>query len=268
MIMPKKFKKVYIEIGNICNLQCRFCPGTRREPRQMSAKEFAQIVEQIKDYTEHIYLHLMGEPLLHPELAEILKIARKAELSVNVVTNGTLLESTGNALIDGKIRRCAISLHCAECSENYLNSVFDFAEKASRNGIITVLRLWVEGRDSEKYHAVISRFGEGTKTRNGLKFAEKLYLEFGEEFDWPDENAPERKVGFCYGLRDQIGVLADGTVVPCCLDCDGTIALGNLFDRDLDFILSSPRAQAIIDGFSRRKPSEELCKHCGYAERF
>ena len=73
---------------------------------------------------------------------------------------------------------------------------------------------------------------------------------------------------FCYGLRDQLGVLCDGTVVPCCLDHEGDIVLGNLFQEDLDAILASPRAQAIYRGFSDGKAAEELCRRCGYARRF
>ena len=72
----------------------------------------------------------------------------------------------------------------------------------------------------------------------------------------------------CIRDREQLAVLSDGTVVPCCLDHEGDIPLGNLLERDLEDILRGPRARALYDGFSRRRPSEALCRRCGYARRF
>ena len=122
----------------------------------------------------------------------------------------------------------------------------------------------VKGFDNEKYLKLQSQ-----KIKERIKlFGEKLYLEFADMFVWPDNEAPAQDVHFCMGLRDHIGVLSDGTVVPCCLDADGSIPLGNLFNEELTDIVSSPRAKAIYDGFSQNKCSEEMCKHCQYATRF
>ena len=100
------------------------------------------------------------------------------------------------------------------------------------------------------------------------RLGEGLFLEPGERFDWPDPAAPDSGTEFCHGLRSQIAVLCDGTVVPCCLDSEGRLALGNLHRQELAEILASPRATAMAAGFSRRQPSEELCRRCGYAARF
>jgi radical SAM protein with 4Fe4S-binding SPASM domain len=100
------------------------------------------------------------------------------------------------------------------------------------------------------------------------RLGEGLFLEPGERFDWPDPAAPDSGTEFCHGLRSQIAVLCDGTVVPCCLDSEGRLALGNLHRQELAEILVSPRATAMATGFSRRQPSEELCRRCGYAARF
>ena len=110
---------------------------------------------------------------------------------------------------------------------------------------------------------------EWVNERRGPRIGQRVYLEYGDKFDWPDLTAPDggEKV-FCYGLRDQLGVLCDGTVVPCCLDHEGDIRLGNLFEEDLQDILESPRAKALYDGFSCGKAAEELCRRCGYARRF
>ena len=105
--------------------------------------------------------------------------------------------------------------------------------------------------------------------RKGIRIGERVFLEYGDKFEWPDLNAEDHGDHvFCYGLRDQVGVLCDGTVVPCCLDHDGDLALGSLLDTDLERILESERAKSIFYGFQNRHASEELCRKCGYARRF
>ena len=104
--------------------------------------------------------------------------------------------------------------------------------------------------------------------RGNRRLEENLYLEEGEKFDWPDPRQAPQDTQFCYGLRQQIAVLCDGTVVPCCLDSEGRLALGNLLSQEMDDILASPRARAIQKGFDARRPAEELCRRCGYAVRF
>ena len=102
-----------------------------------------------------------------------------------------------------------------------------------------------------------------------MRIGQRVYLEHGDKFDWPDLTAEDGgNAVFCYGLRDQLGVLCDGSVVPCCLDHEGDLKLGNLFTQDMEEILESERAQAIYEGFNRRKAVEELCRRCGYARRF
>ena len=98
---------------------------------------------------------------------------------------------------------------------------------------------------------------------------DKVFLEHGDKFDWPDLTAPEGSgTVFCYGLHDQLGILCDGTAVPCCLDHEGDLALGNIFEQSMEEILASPRAMAIREGFRHREAAEELCRKCGYARRF
>ena len=102
-----------------------------------------------------------------------------------------------------------------------------------------------------------------------VRIQDGIFLEFGEKFDWPDEDAEEGDGRIaCYGMRDHFGILVDGTVVPCCLDSEGVIALGNVFTETLSDILQSPRAVAICKGFQNRKATEDLCRKCGYARRF
>lgn len=70
--------------------------------------------------------------------------------------------------------------------------------------------------------------------------------------------------GTCYGLIDHIGILVDGTIIPCCLDSKGIINLGNIYNDNLKEILKKDRVNNIIKGFKGNKKLEELCKHCKF----
>ena len=111
--------------------------------------------------------------------------------------------------------------------------------------------------------------GDWTENSKGLRIREKMFLEWGDRFQWPDKNSDVYGEDvFCFGLRDHFGILCDGTVVPCCLDSDGVINLGNIFTQNLSDILQSERAKNMKYGFDCRKATEDLCRRCGYAQRF
>lgn len=276
-------KRAYVEITNICNLRCDFCPGTKREARSMTAEEFTVAANKLQGAVKYLYFHVMGEPLLHEELEKFLDIAGELGFRVCLTTNGTLLCKRGEQLLShGALHKVSVSLHSMEGNgvkdlRAYLSDVWNFSEMASKSGVIVALRLWnIGGKDAR--NGEILAFLEEKLGKHPLdmpqpregnwKLRERLYLEQAERFEWPDLSAAEENVRFCLGLREQIAILCDGTVVPCCLDHEGDIPLGNIFTQELSEILSSPRAKALYDGFSCGRPSEELCRCCGYATRF
>ena len=276
----KKFRKVYLEISNVCNLRCSFCPGTERTPRFMTVEEFDLLTDKLREYTDFLYFHLMGEPLLHPKLETFLEMTHAKGFKVILTTNGTLLDRKSEALITSPaVHKVNISLQSFEANpgdkpDEYITQCADFALKASDKGKICVLRLWNKnGLDSmnPQIKNLLENFfpKPWNESRQSWKLKEKVWLEPGEKFDWPDiEASGENDKLFCYALRDQVGVLCDGTVVPCCLDRNGDMALGNLFEKDLREIIESERALRIFNGFSGRKAVETLCRTCGYAVRF
>ena len=282
-----RLKKVYLEITNVCNLSCDFCPGTRRNKGFISPDDFRILAQKLRPHTQYLYLHLMGEPLLHPELPVLLNIAQELDFKVMITTNGTLLSRQVELLANScSVHKISVSLHSFEGNEShdtdlshYLDDCIESAKKLSAAGKLYAMRLWnldgetTKGANSsnadilQKLEAHFPR--PWKENPRGLTLAPKVYLEWGEKFEWPDLSAEDGGSGvFCYGLRDQIGVLWDGTVVPCCLDHEGDIPLGNLYEQTLEEILDSPRAKALYDGFSRRTAVEELCRKCGYARRF
>ena len=276
----KRFRKIYLEISNICNLRCSFCPGTKREKRLMTPAEMERLLPKLQNWTDYLYFHLMGEPLLHPHLQTFLDMAGDAGFRVILTTNGTLLPKQQKMLLASPaLHKVNVSLHAFEANdlsmpfEEYLRGCLEFGQAAQGQKLVAY-RLWNQGGLDEKNQAILEQLhryfpGEWVTERRGMRIGERIYLEHGEKFDWPDLEATDGgKQVFCYGLRDQIGVLADGTVVPCCLDHEGDLALGDLNLQELGEILESPRARAIYDGFCNGEAAEELCRKCGYARRF
>jgi radical SAM protein with 4Fe4S-binding SPASM domain len=281
MIMEKKrFQKVYLEISTLCNLNCAFCPGTKRVPHVMPEDDFSLILQKIRPWTDFVYFHLMGEPLCHPKLERYLELAHESRLKVILTTNGTLLRPQMEVLRNAPgLHKVNISLHAFEANdlnipfEEYLKNCFSFAEAVQGQKIV-VFRLWNEGGLNQRNQQILDAMEKffpkpWVESRRGIRIGTNVFLEYGEKFDWPDLEAQEGSERvFCYGLRDQIGILCDGTVVPCCLDHEGDLVLGNLLSQDMEQILSSNRAKAIWNGFSQGIASEELCRKCGYARRF
>ena len=276
----KRFNKVYLEISNLCNLRCAFCPGTKRAPHRMTEAEFSGLLPKLRPFSDYLYFHLMGEPLCHPLLERFLELAGEAGFKVILTTNGTLLPKMQAVLLNAPaLHKVNISLHAFEANDlavpfdEYLRGCFAFG-KAAEGKCIVSYRLWNQGGAEALNGEILETMGQffpqpWAQERRGPRLGQKIYLEYGDKFDWPDLTAADNgdRV-FCYGLRDQIGVLCDGTVVPCCLDHEGDLNLGNLHETTLDAILETERAKAIYEGFQKGKAAEELCRRCGYATRF
>jgi radical SAM protein with 4Fe4S-binding SPASM domain len=284
VIVLRKFKRVYIEITNVCNMDCSFCPHTDRLKEFMSEEQFERILEQIHGHTEHLYFHIMGEPLLHPQISRFFDICGEFGFKVNLTTNGTLIDKMTDMLISKlSLRLVSISVHSFEgdkpALDSYLDTIFEFVLKAQKKNILCGLRLWniKDSVENDENRHVLQRIKDKFKTDEisrelnlrGFKITEGVYLNFAKQFDWPGlEKDLVSEKGFCHGLRDQIGILVDGTVVPCCLDSQGIIALGNINTQNFSDIIESERAEAIYEGFSSRIAVEELCQKCGYRTRF
>lgn len=268
--------RCYLEITNICNLDCLFCPKTGRAKRRLSMEEFDMLTDKMRGKVRFLYFHLMGEPFLHPNLPQFITMARDKGFIPVITTNGTLL-SRANDVIAAAPHKVQISLHSHEGNgkenpEQYIKEVMDFTVKAAEAGVVVVLRFWNQGGFDSKndllHDLIAERFPRPWDERHyGWRVAKNVYLEYARMFEWPDSEKEEngKEEAFCYALRNQVGVLVDGTVVPCCLDHEGDIVLGNLFEQSFDEVLSSPRARAIYDGFTRHEAVEPLCRRCGYA---
>jgi radical SAM protein with 4Fe4S-binding SPASM domain len=280
MAVAKRFRKIYLEISNVCNLNCAFCPGTKRHPHVMTQAELEALLPKLRPWTDYLYFHLMGEPLCHPQLQTFLDLAGRAGFRVILTTNGTLLAKQQAVLLAAPgLHKVNISLHAFEANDlpmtfaDYLSGCFAFG-KAAQGEVLVCYRLWNGGGQDALNEEILKTMETyfpkpWVEEPRGTRIGQRIYLEYGDKFDWPDLSAEDGGQNvFCYGLRDQLGVLCDGTVVPCCLDHEGDLALGNLLETPMEQILESDRARAIFDGFSGGRATEELCRKCGYARRF
>jgi MoaA/NifB/PqqE/SkfB family radical SAM enzyme len=269
--MAKSFSKIYVEITNRCNLACPFCPPTRRKADFMPRERFDRVLGRLEGFGTQLYFHVKGEPLLHPELEGFLSDARERGFSVSITTNGTLLEEKANLLLAaGNIKKLSVSLHShwgAGDAQGYWRGVEAFLDLHRLTPAFDVsLRLWnrlggqLPAGDKELMslmetrYPLLAEWEKAPADADALKLAPRVYLNLAEEFTWPDLDLPSiNEGGLCYALRNQVAILVDGTVVPCCLDGEGVISLGNILKTPLAEILDSPRAQALYAGFSGRE---------------
>lgn len=284
LIAITQFKRVYVEISNICNLDCTFCSPLTRSLQTMTPDEFRHIAVQIKPHTSFIYFHVKGEPLIHSQLELMLDIAHEHGLRVNLTTNGTLLKGRQEMLLSHPaVRQVNISLHALTEQDTYVDDAVRFAKLANERGIYTVLRLWNLSRNNQtddKSRAIMRLIedsfpvGKDSLTnrmdsRASVQLDKNTFIGWEQEFVWPSlANEFVSDSGYCYGMRHQIAILVDGTVVPCCLDANGSVPLGNVFSESFTDIIAKKRAKAIRHGFERGEAVEQLCKHCSFRTKF
>lgn len=284
-----RFRKIYIEISNICNLDCEFCHGTNRKPETMSPADFEIIARQAAPLAEQVHLHVTGEPLLHPGFRRIIEICAEHKLPVEITTNGSLMRSANaESLFEPIVRQVNISMHSlSEKDTVQLREIFDFTQEAStrhpdlyinyrlwnlgvsKESLESGKNEWIRKKIEEEFGIVIPAAGHSSG-RKSRKLLNRLYLHLDTCFEWPEIRAdkPTRMKGRCHAMTSQIAILVDGTVVPCCLDKEGVMALGNCRSEPLESIIASAQAEKMLKGFEKGLLTEKLCQHCTYSSRF
>lgn len=272
-----KFKKIYIEITNICNRNCKFCIKSNRKKEEMNIEKFSRVLDEVKKYTDYIYLHIKGEPLLHSKFSDIIRICDSKKMHVNITTNGLLIEQNADVIKKSKsIRQINVSLHSYNKEDDFLKLFNIISDLNKETNIYIVYRYWLMNNQMDlksnyainkliKYYSFSPDIVNKIYNESNIKINETLYINKDEEFIWPSiSNDIYCDKGTCYGLKTHIGILSDGTVVPCCLDGEGNINLGNIFETPLEDILNSEKTAKIINSFKQNKKVEELCKHCNF----
>ena len=289
---PRRYRRAYVEISNICNLKCDFCPTVDRQNAVMDLIQFEKIARDVQPFVDEICLHLMGEPLGHPDFAGFVDVCARIALPVSVTTNGTLITGARReALLHPIVRQVNVSVQSYEANfgdkdpKAYLSRVFAFTREAleKRPDLYINYRLWdlddpaaKSDRNGRVRTAIEAEFGVSfdafkvdVRRRKGHNLVGRLSVHFDSRFTWPSPTLPVRSTeGFCHGLSSHFGVHADGTLVPCCLDKEAAVSLGNCHDRPVAELLESPKAVAIRDGFARGELVDDLCQRCPFISRF
>lgn len=277
--MKKKFNKIYVEITNICNLKCSFCSLDNLPKKEMQVEEFKKVIDKVKDYTSSIYLHIKGEPLMHSHLDEILTICDENKINVKITTNGTLLKKQKEILLKHQIKQINVSLHSENTIPDYFKQVFETVDELKKK-VTVVYRIWTLNNlkieqdtmkiidEIKKYYQIDESTFKKILYDKNIQIQDNLYLDKDIEFTWPSINNNQDNYGTCLGTRSHIGILVDGTVVPCCLDSKGIIELGNIHESDLATILQSDLFKKMNEGFLKHQLVCDLCKSCFYRQRF
>ncbi|MCL2621865.1 MAG: radical SAM protein [Firmicutes bacterium] len=278
--MTKRFKKIYIEITNQCNFNCNFCPRTTREAKEMSVIDFKNIAEQVKEFTDVVCLHVVGEPTLHTRFGEILSICQQVGLGVELVTNGSVIldkefrKDLRNSLRNYTINDAAaldkicFSLNAYDDLTN--QQIEDFCLFAISASIVNKT---VEFRFFEKnslYKKMKAWFEQYLgKVIESDKILSNVYFRFINKFLWPEQTAETvgQERTSCLGGKTHIAILSNAQVVPCCLDSNGKLPLGNILTTPLKHMLESEKFKDFINGFRIKKPKFELCKTCKFYKK-
>ncbi len=290
--MTKTYRRANIEISNICNLKCSFCPEVERQKYSMEPESFEGLAAQLAPIVDEVCLHLMGEPLNHPRFAEFVAACARHQLPVNLTTNGLLLSGERRTwALHPIVRQVNISVHSFEANFGvrdvgpYMERVFQFTRAAleQRPDLYINMRIWdlmdpatlndtnaaIRQHIEEEFKVDLRAIKIDVRRRKNLPLQGRIYLHFDSRFVWPSPQLPLRgQEGFCHGLSNHFGVHADGTVVPCCLDKEAVINLGNIYQQSLNEILQSSRAESMRQGFARGELREDLCQRCPFIERF
>ncbi len=278
--MKKRFKKIYIEITNRCNLNCSFCGKNKRDYRDMSLSEFELVINKIKKYTDYIYLHVKGEPLLYSNLDSLLSICDNTNIKVNITTNGVFLKERLAILMNHFcIRQINISLHSENNKKSYFLDAFSSGKVLSTKMFISY-RIWdlkeykLNKKSTEIVNKIIEFYNlspvivDKLYNDKNIKIASNTFVNKENIFTWPDVDNDILVDGFCYGLKTHIAILSNGDIVPCCLDANGEIKLGNIFEDSLDDVLNGDIYKSLLKSFKDNKALHPLCKSCNFKNRF
>ena len=245
----------------------------------MSVDEFKIVIAKIKEFTNRVYLHVKGEPLIHSNIDEILYICENNNIEVCITTNGTMLLNKKDILKKHNIKQINVSLHSENNINDYFENVFLACDELKDKTTI-IYRIWtLESMNLDKISTnivekIIKHYELDNNIVNkimhdkNIKIDSNVYLDKDYEFIWPKINKYKNDTGTCLGTKTHIGILSNGTVVPCCLDSDGVINLGNIYKDNMEDIINSELFKRINEGFKNKKVYCDLCKSCIYRNRF
>lgn len=277
-----KFKRIYIELSDICGLKCDFCPSKKGVRGIMSVQNFSLLLPQIRDKAKLFSFHILGDPLWVENLKEYVDLAKENMMKLEITTSGFYLSAKNQALLleSENIRQINISLMAFLSQrkvglKEYFEPIFELCEQhfSRKCKSFINLRLWnlssnftAPSENFEVYEFLEQYF----ETKIDVKLKQNrlqrhILLHQAKLFKWASlENGFLQNTGTCHALKEQIGILSDGSLVPCCFDTKADIFLGNVFEKDFNELLNSKRLKAMKEGFKQNRRIEALCQRCEF----
>jgi radical SAM protein with 4Fe4S-binding SPASM domain len=286
-----KFYRIYIELTNVCGLRCSFCPTKVLPNTTMDLAFFESVINEAKGFTREIACHVVGDPLTLPNLKAYLDIIDRYKMKAMLTTSGYFMKKhTFGTLFHPAVKQINVSLNAFNKNdtsitfEQYIQPILNLChEKVKQKKELFInLRMWNldEAMSEAKFNqALFERLEKAfevrldltaldPKEKKSIRLANKVLLHFDNYFEWPSLHNKNYGHGTCQGLTSHIGILSNGDVVPCCLDHEAVMKLGNVKVQSLKEILDSKRASAMREGFKVGQCSEEMCLKCSYKDRF
>lgn len=289
-------KKIYIELSDICHLACSFCPAPKGVRGVMSLEAFAHALDSALMLTKRIALHILGDPCALPNLANYLTLAHSKGAEIELVTSGAFFHKhRPQTLLSPPVYQLSISLEAGidNAIANYATKlapllayhlqhpscflnlrVQDSSLYQNPQALCTLLRqILPESIFTPTHHTHHQKFCHALSRndiytlfdeKGRIRLWSKAFLIIKPHFTWAGFATMPQKHKSCHALKEQIGILSDGTIVPCCMDTQGAINLGNITTTSLQEALHSPRAVAMKNGFKTQRAVESLCQHCGF----
>lgn len=286
-----KFYRIYIELTNICGLRCSFCPSKELPNTTMELAFFEEVVKEAKGFTHEIACHVVGDPLTLRNLDKYLDIIHKHKMKAMLTTSGYFMKKHSfETLFHPAVKQINVSLNAFNKNdtsisfEQYMKPILALChEKVKQEKEIFInLRMWNldEIMSEKKFNSELFRLLEkefkvvldlkslDPKEKKSIRLENKVLLHFDNYFEWPSLKNKNYGHGTCQGLSSHIGILANGDVIPCCLDNDAVMKLGNIKEQSLKEIVHAKRATDMREGFNLGHCSEEMCLKCSYKDRF
>lgn len=270
------FKRIYVELSNYCNLNCIFCTPTEKNSRMMSLEQYKNVINQIKNYTKEVCLHVLGEPLIHPDFSQIVKYTIDNDIDIMLSTNSRLIPKLKNELINLKIKTWNLSLHSTydmKNQEEFILELLDFIKLYQEKYEATFhLRLWAESNklikaSNDKIRKILFDYYKyDGEILPRIRLKERVILAYEEEFEWPKLDGIKTD-GYCLGGKSHVAILANGNAVLCCLDAKGYTTFGNVFNNSFSNIIRSEDYLHAINEFRNNRCYYELCSFCTYKNR-
>ena len=286
-----KFYRIYVELTNVCGLSCSFCPTKELPSKEMDLEFFESVIKQARNYTKEIACHVVGDPLTQSNLSDYLDIIHKYGLKAMLTTSGYFLKKHSyDTLFHPCVKQINISLNSFNKNdtsltfEQYITPVLNLckAKLERQEELFINLRVWnldemmserafndtLFNKLSNEFNVTLDLDNIYKEKPKSIRLDNKILVHFDNYFEWPSLKNQNYGDGTCQGLQSHIAILASGKVIPCCLDCDGVIELGDLHEESLEKILSNRRTVNMLEGFKEGRAIEELCQKCSYKERF